>query len=215
MARVPSGTVYSVASTIAATKTTTVASNATEAVITSVAHGYANGDYVLMTSGWARMNNRAFRIKSVAADTFALEGFDTTNTNLFPAGSGVGTVAKVTTWTQLSQVMNPNSSGGDPKQVEYKYLESDVGGTINDGFSPVNRTIELDADAIGTPGYSALKTLTQVQTNTVVLTSFKSGAKSLLPCTVTLNEEEIISDGQIIKVKATFSGNNITTRYAT
>ena len=90
MAQVPTGSLYYVASTIAATKATTVVTNASEAVVTSTAHGYSNGDYVLVVSGWGRLNKRAFRIKSITTDTFVLEGADTSNTTFFPAGQGVG-----------------------------------------------------------------------------------------------------------------------------
>ena len=214
MAQVPTGSLYYVASTIAATKATTVVTNASEAVVTSTAHGYSNGDYVLVVSGWGRLNKRAFRIKSITTDTFVLEGADTSNTTFFPAGQGVGTVAKVTAWTQLTTVMNPNTSGGDPKKVTYKFIESDVEYSINDGFTATDYTIELDADAIGGAGYTALKTLTDVQTDTIMRMVTRSGSILLVPCTVALNESVRMTDGQINRVVAQFSGNNRAVRYA-
>ena len=162
--------------------------NASEAVATSTAHGYSNGDIVIMYSGWGRLNKRAFRIKSVATDTFVLEGCDTTNTNFFPSGGGVGTVTKISTFTQITTVMNPSSSGGDPKTVNYKFVESDVEYSINDGFSATSYTLEMDADSIGSAGYTALKSLTDVQTDTVLKIITRSGSISLCPCTVALNE---------------------------
>ena len=66
--------------------------NAVEAVVSSVAHGLSNSDIVLIYSGWGRLNFRAFRIKNVLTDSFALEGADTTNTDLYCPGAGVGTV---------------------------------------------------------------------------------------------------------------------------
>ena len=214
MAQVPTGSLYYVASTIAATKATTIVTNASEAVVTSTAHGYSNGDYVLVISGWGRLNKRAFRIKSIATDTFVLEGADTSNTTFFPAGQGVGTVAKVSAWTQLTTVMNPNTSGGDPKKVTYKFIESDVEYSINDGFTATDYTIELDADAIGGTGYTALKTLTDVQTDTIMRMVTRSGSILLVPCTVALNESVRMTDGQINRVVAQFSGNNRAVRYA-
>lgn len=214
MAQVPTGSLYYVASTIAATKATTVVTNASEAVVTSTAHGYSNGDYVLVVSGWGRLNKRAFRIKSITTDTFVLEGADTSNTTFFPAGQGVGTVAKVSAWTQLMTVMNPNTSGGDPKKVTYKFIESDVEYSINDGFTATDYTIELDADAIGGAGYTALKTLTDVQTDTIMRMVTRSGSILLVPCTVALNESVRMTDGQINRVVAQFSGNNRAVRYA-
>lgn len=214
MAQVPTGSTFYIASTIASSKATTVVTNATEAVVTVVGHGYSNGDFVVVTSGWGRLNRRAFRIKSVTTDTFVLEGAETSNTTYFPAGTGVGTVSKVSTFTQITTVMAPSSSGGEPKTVAYKFIESDVEFNINDGFSATSYTIELDADAIGTAGYTALKSLTDVQTDTILKIVTRSGSILLVPCTVALNEAVSFQDGQINKVKASFNGNNRAVRYA-
>lgn len=214
MAQVPTGTTFFVASAFGPNRTTTVLTNAAEAVVTAAAHGFANGDIVELTSGWGRLNLRTFRIKSVTTDSFALEGADTTNTNFYPAGTGLGSVRKVNAWTQITTPMNPQSQGGDPKTVEYKYVDSDVAYQINDGFSATSYTLELDADSIGSAGYTALKNLTEVQTNTVLRMVMRSGAVIFQPCTVALNEAVTFTDGQINRVKVSFNGNNRLTRYA-
>lgn len=214
MAQVPTGTTFFIASAFGSSKTTTIVTNASEAVVTSVAHGFTNSDIVEMTSGWGRMNLRAFRIKSVTTDTFVLEGMDTTNTTYFPAGSGVGSVRKATTFTQVANALAASSQGGDPKTVSYKYIESDVDFSINDGFNATSYTLELDADSIGTAGYTALKSLTDVQTNTIMLMVTRNGAKVYQPCTVALNEAVQLADGQINRVRCAFNGNNRLTRYA-
>lgn len=214
MSQVPTGSTFFVASTIAAAKTVSSVTNATEAVVTSTAHGYSNGDIVIMFSGWGRLNKRAFRIKSVTTDTFVLEGCDTSSTTFFPAGSGIGTVQKISTWTQVTTVMNPKTNGGDPKKVTYKFIESDVEYSINDGFAATDYEIELDADSIGGAGYTALKSLTDLQTDTVLRIITKSGSFNLIPCTVALNESVQMQEGQINRVKAVFNGNNRAVRYA-
>lgn len=214
MAQVPTGTTFYIASSIASSKTTTVATNASECVVTSTAHGYSNSDIVEITSGWGRLNRRVFRIKSVTTDTFVLEGADTSSTTFFPAGSGIGSVRKISTFTQITSVMNPQSSGGEPKNVNYKFIESDVEYTINDGFTATSYTLELDADSIGSAGYTALKTLTDVQTDTCLKMVTRSGSLVFVPCTVSLNESLRLQDGQINRVSAQFSGNNRLTRYA-
>ena len=213
MAQVPTGSTFSIASTIAAPKTTTIVTNASEAVVTSTAHGYANGDIVIIISGWGRLNKRAFRIKSITTDTFVLEGADTTNTTFYPAGTGLGTVSKVTAFTNITTIMNPSTSGGDPKTVEYKFIDSDVNYVINDGFSAVSYKVELDADSIGSAGYTALKTLTEVQTDTVLKITTRSGSPNYIPCTVALNENVNMQEGAINRVTVAFSGNNRNTRY--
>lgn len=214
MAQVPTGSTFFIASAFAASKTTTIVTNATEAVVTSAAHGYSNGDIVEMTSGWGRLNRRNFRIKSVATDTFVLEGADTSSTTYYPAGTGVGSVRKISTFTQLTTIMNPQSTGGDPKTVTYKFIESDVEYSINDGFTATSYTLELDADSIGSAGYAALKTLTEVQTDTSLKIVTRNGALIFQPCTVALNEAIRMQDGQINRVNVSFNGNNRLTRYA-
>ncbi len=214
MASVPTGTTFFIASAYGSAKATTIVSNAAEAVVTSAAHGYSNGDVVEVTSGWGRLNKRHARIKSVTTDTFVLEGIDTSNTDFYPTGSGLGSVRKVTTFTQIVQVLGINSSGGEAKNVPYKYYESDVEFSINDGFTAQVRTLELDSDSIGTAGYTALKTLTDVQTDTCLLTQSRSGKKSYQSCTVALNETEQFQDGQINRVVLAVNGTGRAVRYA-
>ena len=216
MAQVPTGTTFYVATSaaIGSSKPVSAVTNEAEATVTSTAHGFANGDIVMIFSGWGRLNKRVFRVKSVAANTFVLEGQDTTNINFYPSGVGIGTVVKIGSMTQITTVMNPQSTGGDPKTVTYKYTESDVENNINDGFTATSYTLELDADAIGSAGYTALKALTEVQIDTVLKMVTRSGSLIFQPCTVALNEAINLQDGQINRVKVSFNGNNRLTRYA-
>jgi hypothetical protein len=214
MAQVPTGSTFFVASSFAAAKTASAVSNAVEALVTATAHGFSAGDIVEITSGWGRLNRRAFRIKTILVDSFVLEGADTTNATFFPPGTGVGSVRKVSTFTQITTVMSPSSSGGEPKTVTYKFIESDVEYSINDGFSATSYTMNLDADSIGSAGYTALKTLTDVQTDTILKIVTRSGSLLLVPCTVALNESVSLTDGQINTVSASFNGNNRAVRYA-
>lgn len=213
MASVPTGTTFWIASTFAAAKTVTAISNAAEAVVSATAHGFVAGDAVEMTSGWGRLNRRVFEVKSATTDSFVLSGADTTNVNFFPAGTGAGSVRKVNAFLQITQVTAASSSGGDPQTVNYKYLESDVGYSINDGFAATQYQLTMDADAIGTAGYDLLKNLTDVQTDTCLKMMSRSGARLYLPCTVALNDVPSLNDGQINTVTAVFNGNNRPIRY--
>ncbi len=213
MARTPTGTIHSVATVLAAAKTVTGISNAAEAVVSSTAHGYSINDIVLIFSGWGRLNARAFKIKSVTTDAFVLAKANTSNVELFSPGGGAGTVQKVTTWVDLDRTMNHSSSGGDAKTVNVKFIESDVEIVLNDGFSAVQRTFEMDADMIDTPAYDALKMLSDTDAFTVVRRRAKSGAVSLVPAKVSFNEEETLTEGSAVTVKGTFNAQNISTRY--
>ena len=161
-----------------------------------------------------RLNFRASRIKSITTDAFTLEGANTTNTEFYSVGAGAGTVQKVSTWVDLDRTMNHSSSGGEAKTVNVKFIESDVEIVLNDGFSAVQRTFEMDADMIGTPAYTALKTLSETDAVTVVRRRAKTGAISLIPAKVAFNEEETLTEGQAVMVRGTINAQNISTRYA-
>lgn len=214
MPQVPTGTTFFIASAFAASQTVTAVTNASEAVCTCTAHGYSNGDIVEITSGWGRLNKRTFRLKSVATNTFVLEGADTSSTTFFPSGSGTGSVRKVSTFTEITSITAVSSSGGEPKTVNYKFLASDVEYAINDGFSATSYQLTLDADAIGGAGYTALKNLTDVQTDTVLKIVTRSGSLIFQPGTVALNEAVSMQDGQINTVSVSVAGTNRLTRYS-
>lgn len=213
MAQLPKGTTFHVATAFGAPQATTIVTNAAEAVVTCAGHGYANGDLVEISSGWGRLDKRVFEVKSATADTFVLKRGDTSNTDFFYPGEGVGTVREVTTLTQISKVTAAQSNGGEPRNVDYNYIESDVDYSINDGFAATSYTLTLDADSIGTAGYTALQQLTDVQTDTVMKMRTRNGARLFLPCTVALNESVTLQSGQINSVTVVFNGNNRITRY--
>lgn len=217
MASLPTGAKIAVATAFGASKTISGISNATEAVCTSTAHGLVAGDVVIIYSGWGRLNGRVFRVKAAGtADTFTLEGkgANTTSTKYFTPGSGAGSFVKATAFIDVVQILANNTSGGEAKKVVYRYLEAENELEINDGFSPVSRSLEVDADAIDTPGYAALQDLTEAGTDTIQRTLLRNGAVSYLACTVALNEEVLMQDGQVNRVKVDFSGKSRSTRYA-
>jgi len=213
MAQVPTGTLFSLATAFGSTISVSAVSNAADAVCTATAHGLTTGDVVEFTSGWGRMNKRAFEIETIDVNSFKLLRADTSSTAHYPPGAGIGTVREVTTWAQLSKVMNPASSGGEPKTVTYKFLESDVEYSINDGFTATSMTLEFDDDDT-TAGYTAMRTATDNQTDTVLKMLMRSGARTYLPCTAAMNDVPQLQDGQINRIRAQFNGNNRHSRYA-
>ena len=214
IARTPTGTIHSVVTSLSASKTITGITNAVEAVVSSVAHGFANGDIVLVLSAWGRLNFRAFRVKNATADSFTLEGANTTNTEYYTPGQGGGSVRKSAVWVDLDRTMNHSSSGGDAKTVNVKFIEHDTEIVLNDGFSAVQRTFEMDADMIGSPAYEALKMLSETNADTIVRRRAKTGAISLIPAKIAFNEEETLTEGQAVVVKGTVNAQNLSTRYA-
>jgi hypothetical protein len=66
-----------------ANKTITGITQANPGVVTSTAHGYSNGDTVVITGvvGMTQVNNKRFKVASVAANTFQLQDIDGNNVN--------------------------------------------------------------------------------------------------------------------------------------
>jgi hypothetical protein len=214
MARTPNGTIASIATAFAAGLAFSAASNATETVLTVTGATLVAGDLVEVTSTWSKIGNRIWRVKVATPTAITLEGCDTSNTTLYPAG-GTGTLRKVTTWLPMSQKLSVASSGGDPKTVNFTYVETGDEQTVFDGFGATQYTIDLDADSVGTPLYNQLKTLTDTNAISALRLATPSGSVVLMSCTLALNENPSMSSGAVMANKLTFFGRGRTVRYAT
>jgi hypothetical protein len=94
----------------AAGKTITNITKANPGVASSTAHGYANGDIlVLEVQGMYQVDQRVVRVAGQTADTFQLEGIDTTGFDTFSSG----TAYKITLGTSITTATSISSSGGD------------------------------------------------------------------------------------------------------
>lgn len=130
----PVGTGFYISQTFASAKTATAVSNANPAVVTSVAHGYADDDELLFLSGWELANYGVYRGDQLTADTVALKGLNTTSTTRFAAGSGTGTLQKVSSWIEIPQILSVNPSGGGPRYIDVRTVKALQGIKIPDGF---------------------------------------------------------------------------------
>ena len=143
----PEGSAQTFSQTFAAAKTITALSNANPAVATSVAHGYATGDEILLTSGYEDATDSVYKITVLTADTFSIDGLDTTNTGFFPVGTGAGTAQKITGWTTIPQVLTISGSGGDARFTDVQLLAKRNSLRIPTGFNATSITMSLAHDA--------------------------------------------------------------------
>lgn len=120
----PNGATLAISSGFAAAKAISSITNANPGVAASPTNGFANGDILLVTSGWEEINERAIRVSDAAAGAFTLEGIDTSNATFFPAGISAGTARKVTGWVAVNQVIGNSMSGGEQQYWNYAPLES-------------------------------------------------------------------------------------------
>jgi hypothetical protein len=98
MAQKTQGAIAAVGTATAATKVITAITAASPPVVSSTAHGYANGDLVFIDSvgGMTQVNKRLFVVANQAANTFELKGVDGTGYSTYTSG---GTAAKKTMTT--------------------------------------------------------------------------------------------------------------------
>ncbi|NWA43796.1 phage tail protein [Pseudomonas reactans] len=146
--KLPNGGTFQHAATYAAALAFATISNATEAVATVVGGNLAAGDIVLLTSGWSKLDSKVVRVKAATAVAITLEGIDTSDTQIFPAGSGGGTMRKVMSWVQIPQISDVAFSGGDQNYLDVVFLEDDQGKQIPTDKSAASMVLTLADDPI-------------------------------------------------------------------
>jgi len=89
-----------------ATKTITGVTQADPAVVTSAAHGYSNGDRIIIQSvaGMTELNNRQFVVAGVTANTFQLAGVDSSAYTAYASGGTAGKIVELTTTYNQSEI---------------------------------------------------------------------------------------------------------------
>ena len=111
---IATGTQIAIASTYGSSSNMTAITNATEAVATiATGHGIVVGDFLEVTSGWDLLTGKIVRVKTVVTDTITFESINTSSTSNYPAGTGTGSVRRITAWTNITQVQGIDTSGGE------------------------------------------------------------------------------------------------------
>jgi len=209
--QLPNNIAFALATVFAAAVSVTAATNATEAVCTAT-NTFAAGDFVEYTGGWSKANGRVFRVKVATATLFTIEGLDTTDTSLFPAGAGTGTVRKITTWVPITGVTSAEISGGDGKNVEVPLLDSDAPVMLPDGFTATTVTLTT-ADDRSLPHHAALKKVSDSVALTCLRGTLPGGSVLLYAGYCSFNESMSLSKGSVMAVKSMFSLQNKVVRY--
>jgi hypothetical protein len=136
------GVTVEVQKTLGSPITLTAITKANPGVATSVAHGLLDGDVVVLDlAGMSQIDGQAVRVANKTADTFELEGIDTTLFGTFTSG----TATEITAWDTfgLSQELNVDEQTPDEidvttlldteKKIEYGLLSA-VKGRIGSLF---------------------------------------------------------------------------------
>ena len=123
---------------VATSKTITAITQANPAVVTSVAHGFATGDMILIASvaGMTALNDRIYTITELTADTFSLNGVDAT---ALPAYTSSGTATRGTFYAAKTAARMRDFTAGNT-------LASDHWGAVGAAanFLPISPGLRTD-----------------------------------------------------------------------
>jgi hypothetical protein len=209
----PNGALVAIASGYDVPDAMSAVTNASPAVATLVTgHGIVANDYIEVTSGWSRLTDKVVRAGTVAGDTVALLGIDSTMTSVYAAGGGAGSVRKITGWTQLSQILQSTSSGGEHNFLEYQFLESDAQKRIPTFKSAAGLSFSI-ADDPTLPGYILAAQANDDRLPRAVRISLPNGAIIVYNAYISLNKTPSLTVNEIMACEVTLSLLNEPVRY--
>lgn len=209
----PNGATIAIGSSYGASSLITAFSNAAPGVATLAAgHSVAVGDILELTSGWSRANGNVYRASAVAGNDVTVEGLTTTSVSMFPAGSGTGSVREVTGWTQVTQVLELATSGGDQNFATYSPLEDDAEHQIPTTKSPITINLTIGDDA-SLPHYNVMAAADADRQQRVIRILLPSGSPIYFAAYVTLQKTPTLTKNEVMGLRATLSLINQVTRY--
>lgn len=187
---IPNGSTLQIAKTMGASIAITGVSNDKEAVATLSAadSSLAAGDYVQLFTSWVNMSGLVCRVKSIATNKVTLEKIDTTNTDIYPAGGGAGTLVEIQEWIDLPLTPTISNAGNEQQTTTFQAIQHERAVNINTYKSAATQTFTMAHNA-SLPVRDVLKNLDRTQD----ITAFKFYNKRaketrVYGCQVSFNE---------------------------
>lgn len=208
----PNGAIVAVASGYGSAITVSAVTNASPAVATATANGLATGDFIEVTSGWSRLTDKIVRVSGAATNSINYEGIDTTLTTIYSAGNGIGSVRKITGWTQLSQILTSSSSGGEQQFLDYQFLEADAQRRIPTFKNSAGITFSV-ADDPTLAGYALVLAANDDRLPRAVRVTLPNGAIILYNAYISLNKTPSLTVNQLMACDVTLSLKAEVVRY--
>jgi len=163
-------------SALAAPVTITAISKASPGVATSVAHGFANGTLLLLkVQGMFQVDNRVVRVADTAADTFQLEGINTTDFDTFVSG----TAEALTLGTSITSATEVNASGGDFEFIDTTTIHANVRTQIPGAANPATFEFTNIWD-VSDAGLAAMKQASDTQAQRAFRFQFGVGGQVMV-----------------------------------
>lgn len=153
----------------------TVITKANPAVVTSAGHALLDGDIVyLEVQGMHQLNEKVCRVANKTADTFELEGINSTAFDTFASG----TAQKLTFGTSITTATTINASGGEFDFIDTTTIHDNTKKQIPGLPSAITYQFDNIWDA-SDAGLLAMKTASDLQGKRAFKFQFGSGGKIL------------------------------------
>ncbi len=209
------GTQAAIASAYGSSSNMTALTNAAQAVATLAAgHGVVVGDFVEVTSGWDLISGRIFRVASVSTNDVTLEGCNTASVTNFPAGAGIGSIRRITTWTPITQIQGIETSGGDQQFADITTIVDRTQKQIPTVRSPQQITLTVfDDPALG--WYAPVQTAADGSLIAAMRFIFPNGSRLVASGYWSLQKTPTVQANQPLTAAIGFSAAAEPTRYAT
>jgi hypothetical protein len=160
-------------SAVGASKTITGVTKANPAVVSSTAHGLGNGDIVVLSViGMYQINFKPVRVANITANTFELEGVDSTLFDTFTSGSA----AAVTLGTTFSTMGDFTVSGGDLEMIDTTTIHDATKQSQPGSASAIECSGNFNWDP-SDAGQVAMKAASEAKVQRVFKVQFSDGSK--------------------------------------
>lgn len=209
------GVAVAIAKTYGNAVTMSVITNAAEAVATLAAgHNVVAGDFLEINSGWGLLDKRVVRVKTVSTNDVTLEGINTADTTKYPAGSGTGTIRRITAWTALSQIKGISASGGDLSFADVTAIDDVVAKQIPTIRSAVSMNLDVyDDPTLG--WYADVEKASDARAPYGLRMSFPNGSKLVANAYWSLQKVPAVNINEAMTSQVSLSFAAEPNRYAT
>jgi hypothetical protein len=209
------GTQVSIGSTYGAASAMSAITNANPAVATLAGgHGCEVGDIIEVTSGWDLITARLFRVSVVSTNDVTFEGLNTTSTSLYPAGTGIGSIRRITAFTVLSQLTSGiQVTGGEQQFADVTTLVDRIQRQIPTQRGAISVSLPLFDDP-SLAWVPTVRTASETAVATGMRMVFPNGSRLLANAYWSLQEVPTIEDSTLrSQISLAFAAQP--TRYAT
>lgn len=209
----PENSRFYFSTTLGTAKSVTALTNANPAVATATAHGFVDGDEVLYTGGWGDITEMVFKADQLTADTVGLVDLDTTDTQFYPAGSGTGTLRKISTWVEIPQVLTISSDGGDTRFTDIPLISRRQDIRVPTGFNSASLNLTMAWDPADV-NFKAMLAVSRTIKPAAIKIVAGGGAAIYGYGYLNVRETPSFNRNQVLEVSASLSMNSRPMAYA-